>query len=588
MRQWMRILSPLFVVFLFASLIPVSAQGGLLDGGFEGSYTGRGRPDLNIPADWGLWISESPRTESWMNLAPVAFPHRGPDPDPHSGSLAVNFNKGYATFTAAIYQQAATTTGTPVSASAWGFLRTCDIPANSDRCASEPGSGAYMRVGIDPNGGTNPYDSDVVWSANATPHESWQQMSVSTTATGGTITVFLFTTQQWPRQINNAYWDDAAVTGAGGVPAGGAVSSGGQQPPPGTPLPPPTATPVPFVAFVNPQAPQADGSIVHTIQPGDTVDSIAFAYGVTRQHIIDLNQLRSATFIFVGQQLLIQPAPEPTEPPTEAPTEPPTATPIPPTPTVAPGSGQAGSAITGTGSLIQPPTPVPTSQPTRLPPTIARPATVAPGVPNSDGSTNFAPTNPTPTATPFGFDPNAPAPVLSVASGVVLPPIDPSAVTGSVCALMFPDSNTNRVQDPDEAAAVGDGIVQLLTQDASAVIAQSLTRATGEPVCFDELSPGDYLLAAAPPQNFGLTTANQLRVRVASGERIILGFGAAEGFVATDAPPADAGASAAGTEPETADSAPTPGTEDLGTLVFGAGVAVAVVGLAFSILISRR
>lgn len=590
MRAWMRWMGVAVVgVILTVGLLPVAAQGGLIDGGFEGSYTGRGRPDLNIPADWGLWVSETPRTETWMNLPVVAFPHRGPDPSPHTGTLALNFNKGFATYTAAIYQQAATTVGTPITASAWGFLRTCNIPENSDRCASEPGSGAYMRVGIDPNGGTNPYDGDVVWSANSTPHEVWSQMTASTTATGATITVFLFTTQQWPRQLNNAYWDDAAVTGAGGVPAGGGVISGGATTVPGTPLPPPTATPPPFVAFVSAQAPQADGSIVHTVQPGDTVDSIAFAYGTSRASILELNSLRSGTFIQIGQQLLVQVAPEATAVPTDAPTQTPPPTDPPPTiPPTQQGNGaisSIASLVTSTPTLI-PPTRVPTSAPTTVPATsIPRPATIAAGVPNADGSVNFAPTNPTPTATPFGFDPAAPAPVASVASGIVLPPIDASAMTGSVCALMYDDANQNRIQENDETSGVAEGIVQLLTQEGSGVIGQAATLGTGEPLCFSDLSPGDYLLAAAAPANFGLTTPDQLRVRVSAGERIILGFGVAAGFVPS-IPAADAGDTALSSEESTVPGIPP--TDNVGVVVFGAGIAVAITGLAISFLISRR
>ena len=121
-RLWVLLVSLSFMITAIG-LLPVAAQEGnlLRDGGFVGSYTNRGRADLNIPADWNLWVSESPRTEAWMNLPPVAFPHNGPDPNPHGGSRALNLNKGFATFTAAVYQQVAVPQGSNVTASAWAF-----------------------------------------------------------------------------------------------------------------------------------------------------------------------------------------------------------------------------------------------------------------------------------------------------------------------------------------------------------------------------------------------------------------------------------------------------------------------------------
>ena len=157
----------------------------LRDGGFEGTYTSRGRADLNIPADWSIWVGESPHTEDWMNLPVGRFPAQRtrsraarrralPQPeqrlrDLHGGGLPA----GERCRTAA-----------NVTASAWAFLRTCKIPDGASNCTSTPDSNAFTRIGIDPNGGTNPFDVDVVWSANAAPHETWGQMNVSATATG--------------------------------------------------------------------------------------------------------------------------------------------------------------------------------------------------------------------------------------------------------------------------------------------------------------------------------------------------------------------------------------------------------------------
>jgi LysM repeat protein len=72
---------------------------------------------------------------------------------------------------------------------------------------------------------------------------------------------------------------------------------------------PPTATLLPTIPFVVPQGQQPDGSIVHTVQPGDTIDSIAYAYGVSRTDIMQLNNIKDPRIIHLGQKLLIKPAP---------------------------------------------------------------------------------------------------------------------------------------------------------------------------------------------------------------------------------------------------------------------------------------
>jgi LysM repeat protein len=95
--------------------------------------------------------------------------------------------------------------------------------------------------------------------------------------------------------LNKAYWYGASLQpgGAGGT-AGGA----------------PGATSAPqYAPFVKTQAPQSDGSIVHTVVAGDTLSSIAVAYHVTVAQIRALNNLDPDNSVLqIGQKLLIQPA----------------------------------------------------------------------------------------------------------------------------------------------------------------------------------------------------------------------------------------------------------------------------------------
>ncbi|NDJ63041.1 MAG: LysM peptidoglycan-binding domain-containing protein [Chloroflexi bacterium] len=313
-----------------ASVTPASAQGNLLqDPGFEGPYTGRGRATLNTPVPWSLWLASTPRNFEWQNRDDQvrAFPHNT-SPELRTGAASQNLNAPFVTYTAALYQQVTTTPDTNLTASAWGRLKTCNLARDengnptADNCGSAVESGAFIRVGIDPNGGTDPNSAAIVWSANITPHDRWEQATVSATALGGTVTMFIYVTQQWPAELNNAWIDDASL-GVGG--AGGTA--------PGQPAATLAPTPIPFVPFVVPQGEQPDGSIIHTVQSGDTLSSIAVAYGTTVTALTELNGIRRRAVLQLGQEILVRPAGSAAPADTAAPEATDQAAPPPDTPT---------------------------------------------------------------------------------------------------------------------------------------------------------------------------------------------------------------------------------------------------------------
>lgn len=79
---------------------------------------------------------------------------------------------------------------------------------------------ATMRVGIDPTGGTNWASPYVVWSGDYNIHDNYEQLAVQAQAVGEFVTVYTYTTFEYPAVINNVYWDDAAlVATSGGGPA---------------------------------------------------------------------------------------------------------------------------------------------------------------------------------------------------------------------------------------------------------------------------------------------------------------------------------------------------------------------------------
>ncbi|MBZ0291444.1 MAG: LysM peptidoglycan-binding domain-containing protein, partial [Anaerolineae bacterium] len=321
MMRYMRLGILLVILIVTGSLLVTAQDGerlnnpGLEEGSF-GPYTTRrgGEFPIYLPPSWNVWLAAS--TGEFLNRGErtTINPHPGPGPDPRQGTRALSIDCGFVTCTVAIYQQVPVSPDNNIQASAWAQVKACNPAPNAESCGSAVESGSQTRIGIDPNGGTDPNDSDIVWSGFVQPHDRWEQMSVSATTTGTTATLFLYSTQANTANINKTYWDQVSLTGGG---QGGSAATNV----------PPTPTPIPEVPFVVPQNERPDGSIVHTVRSGDTLDSIAYAYQTSRADLLELNPAirGNGGYLQIGQEVLVRPAqeqqptatPETVEPPAE-------------------------------------------------------------------------------------------------------------------------------------------------------------------------------------------------------------------------------------------------------------------------------
>ncbi|MEL6150408.1 MAG: LysM domain-containing protein [Chloroflexota bacterium] len=323
MRQQLLTITAAVLLMIFT--VPANAQDNLLtNGGLEegefGPYQGAGRGTLNIPAGWSIWLAYGDTSQYYNRGDEVyAFPSSGPEPTPIEGQAVANIHAGYVTFTAALYQTVGVTPGTNLTATASSYLIACTLDDDDEfgKCASDPASGAQTRIGIDPDGGDDPNAPEVVWSQWEQAHNYWGQMQVQATATGGSATVFLYMTQATVQQFNYAYWDNAvlAIGGEGGAALVADTDTTTDAAPaaPAVTLPP-TATPRPrlqYAPFVVPQTVTGSEStepVIHIVRQGDTFDAIAYAYGLTRDELLEMNpNLASMRFLRVGQQIIVQP-----------------------------------------------------------------------------------------------------------------------------------------------------------------------------------------------------------------------------------------------------------------------------------------
>jgi len=182
---------------------PITAQGAaLVNGGFEGTYEAwQGSVDRMIAPDWSLWY-----TTNWPDEHSIAAPRANEVSSPiHGGAKAQELHgDGTRNFDGCVYQQiSAITVGHYVRFSAW---------AKAGNTTLAPWD-MQTRMGIDPNGGTNPLDIQYEthlanWDPYDSTNQQWQKLAVVMKATSPTVTVYACAHPKYA-QTFSVYWDDA-------------------------------------------------------------------------------------------------------------------------------------------------------------------------------------------------------------------------------------------------------------------------------------------------------------------------------------------------------------------------------------------
>ena len=205
-----------FILVLGLSILLSFGQAdeatNLLDNGdFEGEFVElEGAEPRNVAEGWTPWhVGRSASSPSFANHDPNYDEETDRIRLDEDGSAQKYFTL-FATHHGGIYQQVDSVT----SGSAYRFSIYAYVWSSSyeDADVSEDPGNVVVRVGIDPNGGTDGESEDIVWSTAATFfYDAYRQYAVIATAASSTITVFVESTVGGPRANNYIYLDDAVL-----------------------------------------------------------------------------------------------------------------------------------------------------------------------------------------------------------------------------------------------------------------------------------------------------------------------------------------------------------------------------------------
>jgi LysM repeat protein len=349
------------ILMLGPSIPSVSAQGGtpieIRNGDFEGNFSNvNGDVTKQVADGWQPWDIREGGSADGSGAQYV----KAREDRVRTGKGAQEYNTFFAVHHAGLLQQVIVPENAPVKFSAFIYVWSTSDLSNLDVSASP--LGVTVEVGIDPTGGVDPRSNTIVWSGPQEYYDEYRENTVTATAQGDIITVFVRSQAEETEGVTAIYVDDASLLqvegGAPGptdtptsapvtrtdepttqAPSTQAVTTEApttqapttqaattqapttqapttqapttqapttQAPTTQAPSATPTPTPqAPTVAPVTTVTPPVTTGFTYTVTFGDTLIGIAIRFNTTVDAIVQANNLPSAGLIYVNQQLTI-------------------------------------------------------------------------------------------------------------------------------------------------------------------------------------------------------------------------------------------------------------------------------------------
>lgn len=202
-------------VLLLASMDVARAQtpttpavGSVL---FQDSFEVWGDANQRVESTWSTWSTQACECEANCACHTPEYKQAnqaGAYPDRvHSGRNAQQYFTRWAGHNGGVYKVFQVPPGALLEVHAWGMAWSS---SSDDARSYDGGQDVRMRIGVDPNGGTNPSAPTVLWGEAGNPPNVWQEVPPVKVTAGplGQVTVFLGSNPKWPLSHNDIYWDD--------------------------------------------------------------------------------------------------------------------------------------------------------------------------------------------------------------------------------------------------------------------------------------------------------------------------------------------------------------------------------------------
>lgn len=124
----------------------------------------------------------------------------------------------------------------------------------------------------------------------------------------------------------------------------------------------------------------------------------------------------------------------------------------------------------------------------------------------------------------------------------LLPSATPFKGNGQVCIVLFNDINGNSLAEEGETA-VADGAVSVTDRIGQISLTGKTSASLEEPVCFNEMTEGEYNISVAVPEGYNPTTRLDYALSLKAGDQSTLDFGAQVSSQAQTTPVTEGGRS---------------------------------------------